>query len=410
MNNNSFWRRFTQLLLFAGLLASLAGAQATATRPGIQPNPNTRVVLNPGRFILFCPNAFTQNFPTAGPTQTSWLICWHEVAGNNSIADPNGLAIGPVYFRKSPTAPFFRVLWDLRVSDYFVPYHPGNPRYYDLSFYNFKLAPVAAADCPVSVGGATISAHVCKEIHDRGLMWKDSGGVRRGEELVLWGAIDADNYRYIQEYTFRDDGVIIARMGATGQNLPGGSEHITHVHNALWRIDIDLDGVTNNVAHLQHIENPADPGGTASDSSTPIPTAQGLVWAARTHDMLEITNPAFKNAQNNASSYHLLPLVTGGGLTQHHEDFTQNEFWVTPYNPNQFAAKNLVSYVGGGPSVANTDIVVWYKGSLHHHPRDEDGVYDSHGTWIGTADVMWTGFMLMPNNVFDCSPLYVPCP
>jgi Cu2+-containing amine oxidase len=306
-------------------------------------------VLIPARFGLFCPNAFTQNFPTSGPAVTTWMICWKEVAGTYSVADPNGLVIGPVYFRQSPSAAFVRILWDMRVSDYFVPYHPGSPRYYDLSAFNFVLTGVTAADCPASAGGAPISAHVCKEVHDRGLMWKDFSGVRRGEELVLWGAIDAANYRYIQEYTFRDDGVIIGRAGATGQNLPG-DELVPHVHNALWRIDIDLDGVTNNAARLQHIENPANAAGTATDTTIPIAVAQGFTWSARTHDAVEITNPAFKNAQGHTSATHLVPLVTGGGLTQHFEKFTQNDFWVTPYNPAQFAAKNLPTYVAGATS------------------------------------------------------------
>jgi Cu2+-containing amine oxidase len=301
----------------------------------------------------------------------------------------------------------------MRVSEYFVPYHNNSHRYYDLSGFNFKLTGVTAADCPANVGGAPISPHVCKEVQDRGLMWKDFSGVRRGEELVLWGAIDAANYRYIQEYTFRDDGVIIGRVGATAQNLPGELLE-PHSHDALWRIDIDLDGVTNNAARLQHVEKPAGLG-TATDTTTSIAVAQGFTWSARTHDAVEITNPAFKNAQSHPSAYHLVPLVTGGGLTQHfglstpdHEKFTQNEFWVTPYNFTQFAAKNLPAYVAGAPSVANRDIVVWYKGSLHHHPRDEDGVH-KRGIWVGTADVMWTGFMLMPHNFFDCSPFYKPC-
>lgn len=395
------WIRFRHCVLAAAsflISAGIGNAQ-----------PVTAVPITPAVFLSFCPNAITQNFPTSGPTQTTWMICWHEVAGNNSIADPNGLVIGPVYFRKSPSAPFVRILWDMRVSDYFVPYHPGSPRFYDLSGFNFKLVGVSAADCPASVGGAPISAHVCKEVHDRGLMWKDHAGVRRGEQIVLWGAIDAANYRYIQEYTFRDDGVIIGRMGATGQNLPG-AQLVTHVHNAIWRIDIDLDGTINNTAWLQHIENPLNSAGSANDTTTPITVAEGFTWSPRTHDAVEITNPAFKNAPGHLSSYQLVPLVTGGGLTQHYELFTRNEFWVTPYNPAQFAARNLPTYVAGSPPVTNRDIVVWYKGSLHHHPRDEDGVFDHSNIWVGTADVMWTGFMLMPHNLFDCSPLYKPCP
>jgi hypothetical protein len=361
------------------------------------------------RLRSFCPNVITQDFPTSGPAQTTWVVCWHEVAGNNSIANPNGLVIGPAYFRKAPGAPLVRILWDMRVSDYFVPYHPGSPRFYDLSFYNFVLTSVTAADCPASSGGAPISPHVCREVHDRGLLWKDWGGVRRGEELVLWGAIDAANYRYIQEYSFRDDGVVLGRAGATAQNLPG-DELATHVHNALWRIDIDLDGVTNSAGRMRHIENPANAGGTAADPVTVLSVAQGFPWSARTHDAVEISNPSFKNAQRHVSRYRLMPLVTGGGLTQHYEKFTQQDFWVTPYNAAQFAAKNLPNYVAGQPSVANRDLVVWYKGSLHHHPRDEDGVYSKSGTWIGTALTMWTGFMLMPHDFFDCTPLYKPCP
>lgn len=355
-------------------------------------------------------NGLTQNFPTSGTAVTTWQICWHEVAGNDSIANPNGLAIGPVYFRKAPGASFVRILWDMRVSDYYVPYHPGTPGpYYDLSDFNFKLTGVTAADCPASVGGAPLSPHVCKEVHDRGLMWKDWQGVRRGEELVLWGVIDADNYRYVQEYSFRDDGVIIGRAGATAQNLPG-YELVPHVHNAIWRIDIDLDGTTNSASRVQHVENPANAAGTATDNTTPLATAQGFTWGPRSFDAIEIANPSFKNAKGDLSTYQLVPLVTGG-LTQHFPAFTQNDLWVTPYNPGQFAARNLPTYVAGAPPVVNRDIVIWYKGTLHHHPRDEDGVYNQNHAWIGTADLMWTGFMLMPHNLFDCSPFYKPaCP
>ena len=387
-------------------VVSLALCVASTPSAFAQPSPIRQPIIM-ARLAQLCTNRITQNFPTTGPVATTWFICWREVAGNNSLANPNGLVIGPVYFRKSPTAPILSVIWDMRTSEYFVPYHPGSPRYYDLSSYNFKLTTVTTADCPASVGGATLSAHVCREIHDRGLMWKDYSGVRRGQELVLWGAIDAANYRYIQHYVFRDDGTIVGLTGATGQNLPG-SERTEHTHNALWRIDIDLAGTVNSAAHLQHLENTADPGGAATDTSTALATAQGFGWQPQLHDSLAISNATLKNAQGHASSYELVPLVTSGGLTRHHEAFTQNDFWVTPYDPNQFAARNLPAYVAASAPVDNRDIVVWYKASLHHHPRDEDGEYKS-GSWVGTAHAFFSGFMLTPNNLFDCTPSYTPC-
>jgi primary-amine oxidase len=368
------------------------------------------------RFLAFCPTAVIQDFPTSGPAETTWLICWHEVRGDDGIAAPNGLVIGPVYFRKSPRADFVRILWDMRVSDYFVPYHNNAHRFFDISGYRFKLTDVTDSDCPAIFGGERIDPRVCKEVHDRGLMWRwpaplrNGPVVRRGEELVLWALFDAANYRYIQEYTFRDDGVIIGRQGATGI-VYSDSRTTPHAHNAVWRIDIDLNGVTNNAARLQHFENLALPESTARDTTTPITMAQGFTWEEETHDAVEITNPSFTNKQRHPASYQLVPLVTGGGRTQHSEKFTQNDFWVTPYNAAQFAAVNLPAYVAGSPSVANRDIVVWYKGSHHHHPRDEDGVFDQNRNWIGVTHVMWTGFMLEPHNFFDCSPFFNPsCP
>jgi Cu2+-containing amine oxidase len=357
---------------------------------------------------VLCPNQFTQSFPSAGPAVTSWRICWHEVAGLDSIANPNGLVIGPVDFKASPTAPWRRVIYDMRISDFFVPYHNNSHRYYDLSHYNFTLTSVTAADCPKAVGGTLLSANVCKEVHDRGLLWKDFTGVKRGEELVMWGVIDADNYRYIERYTFRDDGAIIGQEGATAQNLPT-EPHEPHTHNAFWRIDLDVGTTINDTALMQHKEDQNDPGGTATDPMTMIMTAQGLPWNPQTHDSIAVTDPTITNVQGHHPSYHLVPLVDGGGLTRHYEDFTHDDFWVTPYDPNQMAARYLASkYVVGGPPVNHRDIVVWYKGSLHHHPRDEDGIAIGK-QWKGSALVMYTGFMLMPDAVFDCTPFYGPC-
>jgi Cu2+-containing amine oxidase len=100
----------------------------------------------------------------------------------------------------------------------------------------------------------------------------------------------------------------------------------------------------------------------------------------------------------------LMPLLFGTG--RHTEDFTKKDLWVTAYDPNQMSARHLPDYVAAGQNVANTDVVIWYKGSLHHMPRDEDGQTVGNGGWQGEAQCMWTGFIMMPNNLFDFTPLY----
>src|SRR5206468_11865090 len=98
-----------------------------------------------------CPNLIDQKFPTSGTEQTHWIICWREVSGGFA-SNPNGLVVGPAWYRKSPTAPYVRVLWEIRISEFFVPYHPGSPRFYDLSGFGFSLTTVSASDCPAAVG------------------------------------------------------------------------------------------------------------------------------------------------------------------------------------------------------------------------------------------------------------------
>src|SRR5712691_2291998 len=90
-------------------------------------------------------NLVDQKFPTVGPEVTHWRLCWQAVNGN-------GLLIHWAYFRTAPTAPWLFLLWDARVSEIFVPYHTGSPRFYDVG-YMFPLTPIGAADCPTSLGG-----------------------------------------------------------------------------------------------------------------------------------------------------------------------------------------------------------------------------------------------------------------
>ena len=123
-------------------------------------------------------NLVDQIFPTTGPEETHWRLCWQAIPRN-------GVVINWAFFRKSPTSPWIQLFWDARVSDIFVPYHSGSPRFYDMSGFTFQLVPVGAKDCPAAHGGMPLGGTVCKEIRDRGLAWKDYSQVRRGEGPVL---------------------------------------------------------------------------------------------------------------------------------------------------------------------------------------------------------------------------------
>lgn len=341
-------------------------------------------------------NLVDQAFPTTGPEQTHWRLCWDTVP-------QQGLVIHWAFFRPSPNARWIWIFWDARVSDIFVPYHQGSPRYYDMSDYSFPLTAIGAADCPASLGGTPLGGNVCKQVHDRGLLWKNWSQVRRGEEVVLWAALGAANYNYIIEWTFRDDGVVLGRVGATAANLPG-LPFEPHIHNPIWRLDIDLDGFWGDSVDVGTHTEPI-PVSTAADTEPLVWFEGGADWDPHAFSELHVYDATLKNGKGDRTSLHLIPTPTGG-LSRHNEEFTQHDFWVTLYAGSEMHARELINYISPPEPVSNADIVVWYKGSIHHHPRDEDGEITAGGWWNGVALVMWTGWMLKPNNLFDRTPFY----
>ncbi len=255
---------------------------------------------------------------------------------------------------------------------------------------------------------------VVREYRDRGVVWKDNvHGVRRGKELVIWGAIDAANYMYILSYGFHDDGTISFRVGATGQNLPGHRGE-SHMHNAHWRIDIDLiDGKKNSAMVMRHVEDPASL--TAEDVEEPFNRGfeGGIDWDPKEFTMVRIESNR-KNARGKTIGYDLMPVRMGSA--RHNEGFTQHDFWVTqahPERPLEYLYSNLPALVKDEEPVELADIVLWATSSSHHEPRDEDGKPDSapriwpgDDAWEGSALVMWSGFDLRPRNFFDRTPFY----
>jgi Cu2+-containing amine oxidase len=98
------------------------------------------------------------------------------------------------------------------------------------------------------------------------------------------------------------------------------------------------------------------------------------------------------------------------GTARHSEPFTEKDFWVTLYNPNQILAKNLPTYIENPQPTVNEDLVIWYTGSEHHDgsPCNEvpESECNSRDEDKNTVQILWTGFDLIPNNLFDHTPFY----
>lgn len=322
-----------------------------------------------------------QAFPTAGPEQTRWKLCWQVLNGPN-------LVITGAWFRPAPGAAWIKLIYEARVSQLFVPYHAGSPRYLDVG-YGFGAVPLALADCPTPTGVILgRGRETCKQVRDRGIAWKHDSLVRRGEELVLWSVMAAANYNYIVEWTFRDDGVVVGRVGATGQ-IAGAN---THVHGPIWRLDLDLNGACcDTVSTFRHAES----GATATDSMSDITAETGRTWDPQAFSAVHVRDGSLKNSSGHFSEWHLMP--TRDGTPLHQEPFTKNAFWITRYSWSETLGNDLPSYILPPQPVANSDIVLWYYAGLHHLIRDEDQ---------NMTHMMWVGFTLKPHDVWAKTPLY----
>jgi primary-amine oxidase len=343
------------------------------------------------------PNEVVQEFPAGGAMQTAWRVRWAQ-------APSKGLYITGAWFRRSPASAWMRVLWDARVAELFVPYHGGYPRYYDLTSFQFPLVDATPADagcCGVLLGRPP---KVVKELRDYGPLWKDDMAVRRGQELILWGTLDAANYNYIIQYGFRDDGTIAFRIGATARNLPG-MEEVAHMHNALWRVDLDLNGFPGDAGLLvRHLEPVGADPKVAHDTVTPFNGGKegSAAWSDQQFTQVRVQDPGLVNAQGRPAAYDLIPLRQG--TSRHEEAFTKADFWVTRYKATEMFYAQLPTYVNG-ESITGADVVLWHGTPVHHLPRSEDGA-EVNGLWKGVALLMWGGFDLRPRDLFDTTPLH----
>ncbi len=271
---------------------------------------------------------------------------------------------------------------------------------------------------------------------------------RPTHELVLRSAAVVGNYDYIIDWRFKQDGAIDVAVGATGvietkasadKNAEGHAmdkagmdmapaygqfvaEHtigVNHDHYFSFRLDMDVDGQKNSFMADRLVKKTL--------ASDPMRKSIWVVQPSVAHcekdavmdihldspAMWLFMNPNVHGPLGYPTGYEIMAgstaksLMSAEDLPQKVGGFSEHQFWVTPYDPNQrYAAgtyptssngtDGLPVWTEANRSIENTDLVGWYTLGFHHMPRIED--------WP-VMPTMWHEFEIRPFNFFTANPV-----
>jgi primary-amine oxidase len=277
------------------------------------------------------------------------------------------------------------------------------------------------------------------------MAWRHDGGnpveSRKLRQLVLRTIAGIDNYDYVFDWIFQQDGAILVRVGATGldnvkavksptaaQDPTGEASQygrfiaentvgVNHDHFFSFRLDFDVDGTANSFVRdkFQVQRLPSD--GLRKSVWVAVPETAKTEDQAKARMSMEhpeiwrIINPNVKNHLGYPVGYQLMgganamSLMVPDDYPQKRAGFIDYQVWVTPYREDErYAAGDypmgkvgagLPAWTSANRAIENTDIVLWYTVGFHHVPHAED--------WP-VMPTVWHEFELRPFNFFDRNP------
>lgn len=263
---------------------------------------------------------------------------------------------------------------------------------------------------------------------------------RRSRELVMRSIMTIGNYDYAVNWVFQQDGTLKVEADLTGIILAKGTEAtdmetlsesdaygtliapnligVNHQHFFNFRLDMDVDGITNMPIEMNVVSLPAgldNPAGNAFVmQAIPLEVETAAVRDVNTYQsrMWMVNSLENKNQVGLPTAYALMPGENAfnqlspfaqarqlSGFSNHHAWFTQydpEELYAAGNYPNQgVPGQGLPSYIQDNELLVGEDVVMWYTMGTTHMVRAEDWpimpVHSMH-------------FKLKPWNFFDENP------
>jgi primary-amine oxidase len=279
------------------------------------------------------------------------------------------------------------------------------------------------------------------------MAWRHDGAEgaiesRKMRELVLRTIAKANNYDFVSDWIFQQNGTIRVRVGATGFDLVKAVKSrtaaedadgqdgmygrfiaentvgVNHDHFFSFRLDFDVDGTANSFVRdkLRVKRLPPDrlrKSLWVAEPETVKTEEQAKVqMSMKEPEIWRVVNPNVKSPLGYPVGYSVMgegnamSLMVPEDYPQKRAGFTDYQVWVTPYRENErYAAGDYPTQSQGGDGlpqwtkanrpIEDTDIVLWYTVGFHHVPQAED--------WP-VMPILWHEFDLVPVNFFAHNP------
>ncbi|MHB8207998.1 primary-amine oxidase [Mucilaginibacter sp.] len=281
-----------------------------------------------------------------------------------------------------------------------------------------------------------------------GVLWRHGTVSRRATNLCIKYYTMIENYDYAFTWRFHQDGTIDVDVELTGivevkgvhrvtemdepdkddlsyQGHSFGTlvhphvEAINHQHFFVFRLDMDIDGASNNAVEEMNTKlvppGPQNPYGNAFYvDQTKFKTEKEAQRSIdfETSRNWHIMNNNEMNDLGQHVGYMLMPgaqaktFVPEGSLLRKKAGFLNHQFWVTQYSDDEiypagrYPASNKVydglpEWTAKDRAINNNDVVIWYVAGITHIVRPEE--------WP-IMSVHHMGFTLMPFGFFSSNP------
>jgi len=341
-------------------------------------------------------------------TGARWQMCWTERAAE-------GIVFEDIWYQP-PGESARRLMKEAGIAQIHVVYDDDRARRHIVTEDGLgaaNLADLTPAECPAGTLLSNGSSDVlCQTIAGRGYMYKYYSERVQGYWLELASTSRIGSQTWIARWRFYDDGTIVPAIGATGELTEFGSDPsygsevgsggqigVGFVTNYYWRFDFDIgsNGADDLVERFE--VHPEGSGSTKQLQTSVITQELGESRDPQLKREWRVRDASTTNSDGHAVSYHVEALDGGHAyLGTPAETWASHDVYVTRYDAcEKFASQNDTGGgCGGGlgdyldsESVNGADVVLWYRTTYHHLPRDEDAPY---------RPTQWRGVILVPRD------------